>query len=60
MQVRDEGNAIPAVELDNLFDRYYRGTNTTTDISGTGLGLAIKKKLVEAHDGEIQVVSDNN
>ncbi|TQR17505.1 sensor histidine kinase [Psychrobacillus vulpis] len=59
LQVKDEGNGIPAEELENLFDRYYRGTNTTSDVSGTGLGLAITKQLVEAHDGEIRVESNN-
>ncbi|MEG0381197.1 MAG: ATP-binding protein, partial [Kurthia sp.] len=60
LHVRDEGNGIPAEELENLFDRYYRGTNTTSEVSGTGLGLAISKQLVEAHAGQIHVDSGDN
>ncbi|MEG0473050.1 MAG: ATP-binding protein, partial [Solibacillus sp.] len=60
LHVRDEGNGIPTEELENLFDRYYRGTNTTSEVSGTGLGLAISKQLVEAHAGQIHVESGDN
>lgn len=59
LQIRDEGQGIPKEELDNLFNRYYRGTNTTSEASGTGLGLAITKQLVEAMDGEITVHSNS-
>ncbi|MGE7932174.1 sensor histidine kinase [Viridibacillus arvi] len=59
LQIRDEGQGIPKEELDNLFNRYYRGTNTTSEASGTGLGLAITKQLVEAMDGEISVQSNS-
>ncbi|MDI2587329.1 HAMP domain-containing sensor histidine kinase [Psychrobacillus sp. NEAU-3TGS] len=60
LTIQDEGQGIPKEELENLFNRYYRGTNTTTETSGTGLGLAIAKQLVEAHDGNIFVESDRN
>ncbi|MFE6170444.1 sensor histidine kinase [Viridibacillus arvi] len=60
LQIRDEGQGIPKEELDNLFNRYYRGTNTTSEASGTGLGLAITKQLVEAMDGEISVQSNSS
>lgn len=57
LTIQDQGEGIPIEELENLFNRYYRGTNTTTEVSGTGLGLAIAKQLVEAHTGDIQVES---
>ena len=60
LTIQDEGKGIPKEELENLFNRYYRGTNTTTETSGTGLGLAIAKQLVEAHNGNIFVESDGN
>ncbi|WOV87426.1 HAMP domain-containing sensor histidine kinase [Sporosarcina oncorhynchi] len=55
LDVRDEGEGIPVQMLENLFNRYYRGTNTTTDDSGTGLGLTIAQQLVRGHGGEIEV-----
>ena len=59
LTIRDEGPGIPKVVLDNLFNRYYRGTNTTSETSGTGLGLAITKQLIEANNGTIRVESLN-
>ncbi len=57
IQVIDQGQGIPKEVMENLFTRYYRGTNTTDGDSGTGLGLSIAKQLVEAHEGEIDVHS---
>lgn len=58
LKVKDEGEGISQEVVGNLFDRYYRGTNTTSDDTGTGLGLTIAKQLVEAHGGGIHVKSD--
>lgn len=57
LKVRDEGIGMSQEVVGNLFDRYYRGTNTTSDDTGTGLGLTIARQLVEAHGGEIHVQS---
>lgn len=59
LTVRDEGIGMPAEQLDNLFNRYYRGTNTTTDKTGTGLGMTIAKQLIEAHGGKVRATSAN-
>lgn len=55
--IEDEGNGIPEDELEDLFVRYYRGTNTGEMHKGSGLGLAIAKQIIEAHGGSIQVES---
>lgn len=53
MCVSDDGPGIPAEELPRLFERFQKGRNS----KGSGLGLSIAKKLVEAHDGQIEVDS---
>ncbi|RMF59166.1 MAG: sensor histidine kinase [Calditrichaeota bacterium] len=56
-RVRDQGIGIPRQEIDKIFDRFYRATNTRKTSHGTGLGLAICKLIVEAHGGTITVHS---
>ncbi len=53
--VEDSGAGVEEKELAYLFDRYYRGTNTS-NTQGTGLGLAIAKEVLRAHEGMIQVM----
>lgn len=55
--IEDNGNGIEEGELEDLFSRYYRGTNTGEAHKGSGLGLAIAKQIVEAHGGKIFVES---
>lgn len=58
MQVVDHGPGIPEKELKNLFQDYYRVRNKlSTQTEGLGLGLALTQKLVELHQGSIQVES---
>jgi PAS domain S-box-containing protein len=59
VRVQDKGLGIPASDLPQIFDRFFRVRNEETeDISGTGLGLAIAKSIIEAHDGRIWVESE--
>lgn len=55
--VTDEGYGIPAEELPQIFDRFYRVGEHRGKAIGTGLGLAIVKALVDAHGGEVNVTS---
>jgi len=60
LEVRDEGGGMSPEVVRNLFDRYYRGTNTAADGTGSGLGMTIAKQLVEAHGGRIAVKSNKH
>jgi signal transduction histidine kinase len=58
IQVKDSGVGIPAVELDQLFQKYRQTTNIkSAKEKGTGLGLVICKMIVDAHNGQITVES---
>ena len=58
--IKDNGIGIDEEELSNLFNRYYRGTNTKAKPEGSGLGLAIAKQIVLLHGGDISVNSKTN
>ncbi|WP_042470234.1 sensor histidine kinase [Bacillus ndiopicus] len=55
--IRDNGKGIAAADLPQVFERYYRGTNTE-NIKGTGLGMAIARDVIHAHGGEVELVSE--
>src|SRR3979411_1367085 len=53
LQVADEGEGIPAAELESIFDKFYRAQKGDHVRPGTGLGLAISRGFVEAMHGTI-------
>ena len=55
--VSDEGIGIPGKDMENLFNPFFRGSNTA-EIEGTGLGLSIVKRAVELHGGWINCRSN--
>ncbi len=57
IMVADNGYGIPAADHGRIFNRFYRGKASATDIPGMGLGLAYVRLLVDAHGGEISVES---
>ena len=54
VDVADDGPGIPTELTDRIFDPFF-----TTKPQGSGLGLAIVSKIVDAHDGRIDVSSSN-
>lgn len=61
VEVRDTGIGIANDHLPFLFDQFFRvKRGEGQKIKGTGLGLSIAKKIVDAHEGSIQVSSELN
>lgn len=59
IQVVDNGIGIPKDDQAIIFDRFQQ-TETGQKWRGSGLGLAIVKKIIDLHDGSIQVISRPN
>jgi len=58
VEIKDNGVGIPAEELSNIFEKFYRIKNDANhSIKGTGLGLYLVKYFVELHGGTIAVES---
>lgn len=53
----NSGDEIPSHILPFLFDRFFKTDQSRTQ-KGNGLGLTIAKKIVELHDGDISVQSN--
>lgn len=56
--VADNGQGIDKRALENVFDRFWQGTNHATGDRGMGLGLSIVKHIVNLHGGTATAHSD--
>lgn len=56
--VEDDGVGMDAETVDRIFDRFYHGGEDRGDSRSMGLGLYICRQIVEQHDGEISVESE--
>jgi len=54
VEIADDGPGIPDDLKDRVFNAFF-----TTKAQGSGLGLAIVRKIIDAHDGRIDVTSSS-
>jgi signal transduction histidine kinase len=54
--IEDQGIGIPETDLERVFERYYRGSNTS-GIVGSGVGLYLVKTVIELHKGSVVLAS---
>lgn len=56
IKVTDTGIGIPDNEFENVFNRFYQVERSRSGKNrGTGLGLQICKRIIEAHNGKIEI-----
>lgn len=59
VSVRDEGQGIPAHELENIFDKFHRvERDDARETYGYGLGLYISRKFINAMGGDLWAESE--
>ncbi|HPI04560.1 MAG TPA: ATP-binding protein, partial [Candidatus Goldiibacteriota bacterium] len=59
VSVKDEGLGVAKGDLDKIFEKFYRVENEKVKkIGGTGIGLPIVKYILELHNGDIEVISE--
>ncbi|HDO21264.1 MAG TPA: PAS domain S-box protein, partial [Nitrospirae bacterium] len=52
-EISDTGHGVDKKDMPYLFDPFF-----TTKITGTGLGLSITHRIIEQHNGKIEVTSE--
>ena len=57
IEVKDSGIGIAPEDLPKIWDRLYRGDKSRTQ-RGLGLGLSLVKAVVQAHNGNIKVFTE--
>jgi signal transduction histidine kinase/DNA-binding response OmpR family regulator len=59
LTVRDTGTGIPASQIEKLFDRFHRVEGAKgRSFEGSGIGLALVRELVNLHNGDIAVETE--
>lgn len=54
--ISDNGNGITKEDLPHIFERFYKGKNSSKD--SIGIGLAFAKQIISMENGIIEVTSD--
>ena len=57
--VKDKGIGIPENEIANVFDLYFRASNTFA-YEGYGIGLPLSKNIIKLHEGSLQIKAIQN
>lgn len=55
--IRDNGSGICEKDLPHIFERFYKGENSSKD--SVGIGLALAKSIIEKDNGSISVKSSS-
>jgi len=61
ISIRDEGIGIPKNEQKSIFNRFIQSSkNKRNENSGSGIGLDLVRYLTKAHNGEVELRSEEN
>lgn len=58
LEIKDFGDGISKKDLPHIFERFYKGENSSEE--SIGIGLALSKTIIEEDNGSINVQSDKN
>ena len=53
--IKDNGTGIDKKDLPHIFERFYKGKNSSNE--SCGLGLSLAKSIIEKNNGNIYVKS---
>ncbi len=57
--VENTGDTITKEDINKIFEKFYQ-VSKTYKIKGNGIGLSIVHKIIDLHDGVVNVESENN
>lgn len=58
IEIKDQGKGIDKEDLPHIFERFYKGKNSSAE--SVGIGLALAKSIIESNNGYIGVESKIN
>lgn len=58
VEIKDNGIGIKKEDLPFVFERFYRGDKSRNQFEGSGVGLTISKNILDSHNADISVESE--
>lgn len=58
IEIEDHGIGIDEADIPHIFERFYKGKDSSSE--SVGIGLALSKSIIESSNGYIQVDSEKN
>ena len=58
IEIKDYGVGIDKEDLAHIFERFYKGKNSSSE--SVGIGLALAKSIIESNNGYVSVESEVN
>ena len=58
IEIKDYGVGIEKEDLPHIFERFYKGKNSSSE--SVGIGLALAKSIIESNNGYVNVESEVN
>ena len=55
IKIKDYGMGIDKEDLPHIFERFYKGKNSSNE--SIGIGLALSKTIIEKNNGSVEVDS---
>jgi signal transduction histidine kinase len=55
VEIKDNGSGIDEADMPHIFNPFFTRKNY-----GTGLGLSLVKKIVDLHQGKIEIISEKD
>ena len=60
IEIRDNGPGIAAVDVEKIFDPFYRvDKSRSRAMGGAGLGLALVSEIARQHNGQVKVTQSS-
>lgn len=53
ISIKDIGVGLTSMQIDHIFDEFYKGDKSRHELFSSGLGLTISKRIIEKHGGKI-------
>ena len=57
LSISDKGIGVPKRDIEKIKEPFYRAKNTLS-MKGSGIGLSLSSKIVELHNGTLDVISE--